>query len=443
MKPFWDSRHTELSRKIPWPQNGVSTPSILICRSSTTRKILRMRKIKLNPSKAQKLTLNKYADGARYTYNACVAAVNDKTHKSNKFILRNAFVTAKNNAFFEGKQWVLDTPKAIRQQAVFEAVKNFKSAFSNKRNGNIDRFKMSFKTLKKQRQQGYVLGIEKAVKFEDDDVSTKCSGKLTILSKSIGSIRFFEKPPIAKVPVAECAIQRDAFGDFWLLVPVYKTVKSSNCGPVVAMDPGVRTPLSYYSPDGSSGFIGLDMKTRIGVIKGRVATVDRRISKADDVLRKKLLYHQRQLFRKYTHVRDDCHWKIVNDVTNNYEGVILPHLHTSRLCGSLKAKTNREMFGISHFILKTRMEMKCEEKGVMFQSPTEEYTSKTCGNCGLINDTLGSSETFKCSCGLVCHRDLHAARNIYIKWLIETERGARASEAFDSLLASCGHLEES
>jgi len=443
MKPFWDSRHTELSRKIPWPQNGVSTPSILICRSSTTRKILRMRKIKLNPSKAQKLTLNKYADGARYTYNACVAAVNDKTHKSNKFILRNAFVTAKNNAFFEGKQWVLDTPKAIRQQAVFEAVKNFKSAFSNKRNGNIDRFKMSFKTLKKQRQQGYVLGIEKAVKFEDDDVSTKCSGKLTILSKSIGSIRFFEKPPIAKVPVAECAIQRDAFGDFWLLVPVYKTVKSSNCGPVVAMDPGVRTPLSYYSPDGSSGFIGLDMKTRIGVIKGRVATVDRRISKADDVLRKKLLYHRRQLFRKYTHVRDDCHWKIVNDVTNNYEGVILPHLHTSRLCGSLKAKTNREMFGISHFILKTRMEMKCEEKGVMFQSPTEEYTSKTCGNCGLINDTLGSSETFKCSCGLVCHRDLHAARNIYIKWLIETERGARALEAFDSLLASCGHLEES
>jgi hypothetical protein len=27
--------------------------------------------------------------------NACVASVNDKTHKNNKFILRNAFVTAK------------------------------------------------------------------------------------------------------------------------------------------------------------------------------------------------------------------------------------------------------------------------------------------------------------------------------------------------------------
>jgi transposase len=386
--------------------------------------------------------LNKYANGARYTYNACVN-VNDGTHKANKFILRNAFVTAKNNAFFEDKQWVLDTPKAIRQQAVFEAVKNFKSAFTNKRNSNIDRFKMSFKTLKKQRQQGYVLGIEKAVKFEDDDIPTKRSGKLTILSKSIGPIRFFEKPPIDKVPEAECAVQRDPFGDFWLLIPVYKVVKPSNHGPTIAMDPGVRTPLSFYSPDGSSGFLGREMKGRIDDIKGRVATVDRRISKADGAFRKKLLWHRRRLFRKYTHVRDDCHWKIASDVTNKYGGVVLPHLQTSRLCGSLRAKTNREMFGISHYILKTRMEMKCEENGTMFQSPTEEYTSKTCGRCGLINASLGSSETFKCDCGLVCHRDLHAARNIYMKWLIETERDARALEAFDPLSASYGHPEES
>jgi transposase len=100
------------------------------------------------------------------------------------------------------------------------------------------------------------------------------------------------------------------------------------------------------------------------------------------------------------------------------------------------------MFGISHFILKERMSQKCEEKSVMFASPTEEYTSKTCGNCGMLNHKLGSSETFRCPCGLVCHRDLHAARNIYMKWFQETERDARAPEAFVPLLVSCDHPSE-
>jgi transposase len=395
---------------------------------------MRTRKIKINPTKVQKLMLNKFSGSARFTYNTCVASVNEKTHKNNKFTLRNAFVSAKNNVFFENKEWLTETPKVVRQQAVFEAVKNFKSAFSNLRNQNIDKFKVRFKTLRHQRENGYVLGVEKAVKFKD--------GVLTILPETIGNVRFFEKPPIVKVPEAECSIQRDRYGDFWLQVPVYKSVKPSCCGPVVAIDPGVRTPMTYYSPDGTNGFLGLEMKDRIDVIKGCVATVDRRISKANGAFRKKLLEHRRRLFRKYTHVRDDCHWKLINDLTNTYGGVILPHLQTSRLCGMLKSKTNREMFGISHFILKERMSQKCEEKGAMFASPTEEYTSKTCGNCGMLNHKLGSSETFRCPCGLVCHRDLHAARNIYMKWFQETERGARALEAFVPLLVSCDHPSE-
>jgi len=122
-----------------------------------------MRKIKINPTKAQKLMLNKFSGAARFTYNACVKSVNDKTHKNNKFILRNAFVTTKDNDFFENKQWLTATPKVVRQQAAFEAVKNFKSAFSNLRNKNIDKFKVRFKSLRHQRENGYVLGIEKAL----------------------------------------------------------------------------------------------------------------------------------------------------------------------------------------------------------------------------------------------------------------------------------------
>lgn len=48
----------------------------------------------------------------------------------------------------------------------------------------------------------------------------------------------------------------------------------------------------------------------------------------------------------------------------------------------------------------------------------EAYTSKTCGNCGFIHNKLGGSKEFKCpKCGLRADRDIHAARNILLRFL--------------------------
>ena len=377
-----------------------------------------MRKIKLNPNRQQRETLNRFGDAARFTYNECVAAVNSKTLSANKMRLRNAFVTAKNNDdYFQDKQWLLETPKVIRQQAAFEAAKNFKAAWTNKARGNIDNFKMGFKS---KRTRGYVIGIEKQLKFNAEQ-------GLVVLPESIGHIRYFEKPPIDKVPEAECRVQRDAFGDFWLLVPVKKAVKPPSPGvadDVVAIDPGIRTPFSCYSPSGHSSLEGIPMKEAIAGIQRRVARTDQRIAAATDKdLRVKLRLYRRRLFKKYQNIRDDAHWKTIQQMTEKYGTVLLPHLETSRLSGGLRAKSNREMFGISHYLFGQRMQQKCEEKSVTYVEANESYTSKTCGRCGFQHASLGSSEQFRCpSCGLRCHRDLHAARNIFLRWYCETQQ---------------------
>jgi transposase len=322
-------------------------------------------------------------------------------------------VTAKNNAFFDNKRWLLETPKVIRQQASFEAAKNFKAAWSNKRNGNISHFRMGFKS---KRDRSYVLGVEKQLSFVKQDA--KNSYLLTVLPETIGSIRFFEKPPINNKPDAECSVMRDAFGDFWLLVPVKKAIKRTPNSAVLAIDPGVRTPFSCYSPDGRASLEGLEMKQRIEEVQQRVAATDRRVAAATSRSeRRKLLLHRLRLFRQYQRVRDDCHWKTIHNMTEEYGTILLPHLETSRLCGGLRAKSNRQMFGVSHFLFKQRMVAKCEEKSVVFVDANESYTSKTCGRCGHLDHDLGDKERFGCpACGLRCHRDLHAARNIYMRW---------------------------
>jgi putative transposase len=48
---------------------------------------------------------------------------------------------------------------------------------------------------------------------------------------------------------------------------------------------------------------------------------------------------------------------------------------------------------------------------------SEAYTSKQCGRCGTLNDKLAGSEVFKCSaCDAVADRDVHAARNILLRF---------------------------
>eukprot|EP00963_Diacronema_lutheri_P009295 scaffold840_cov344-Pavlova_lutheri.AAC.12 len=67
-----------------------------------------------------------------------------------KTSLRNKFVTFKDTPWMVDKEWLSGTPKAIRQQAVFEVVKNFKVAFTDNAHDNIDKFKMSYKKKKTQ-----------------------------------------------------------------------------------------------------------------------------------------------------------------------------------------------------------------------------------------------------------------------------------------------------
>src|SRR5207248_8224269 len=110
-------------------------------------------------------------------------------------------------------------------------------------------------------------------------------------------------------------------------------------------------------------------------------------------------------------------------VCENHHVVILhPEFKTKDMVrrGSFKkihSKTARQMLTWSHYRFCQYLLHKYPWCKVVIC--TEEYTSKTCGCCGVINRNLGSSKTFQC--GATIDRDVNGARNVLLKYITENK----------------------
>jgi putative transposase len=94
----------------------------------------------------------------------------------------------------------------------------------------------------------------------------------------------------------------------------------------------------------------------------------------------------------------------------------------TRLHRRIRSKTARDMLTWSHYSFRQRLLHKAREfPGCHIHIATEEYTSKTCGQCGILNAKLGGSKVFCCGqCGYTADRDANAARHILLlKFLTE------------------------
>lgn len=364
------------------------------------------RRVKLKLKKEQKMQMKKFADGARYTYNKTVESVNNGA-KVNKMQLRNALVTRKNNDFFDDKEWLLETPKVIRQQAVFEACKNYKACFSNLKAKNIKHFTMRFVSKKKKT---WTLGIERAVARSADKT-------LDILPSFIGTVGYFGKLPFDKAPETDCSIHKDARGRYFLNVPVKKEVSKAAFDerPIVALDPGVRKFLTGFRSDNVAFSVGDRFAARLVSVLQHIDGIDSSMSSATPKERQRLRKKKMHLFGKYKDLRDEFHWKVANWLTKEHSLILVPHLQTQQLSQSPRTKGNREMLAVGHYIFLRRLQQKCKERNVGLMIVDEAYTSKTCGSCGSLAK-VGSSETFRCTdCDYRADRDINGARNILIK----------------------------
>ena len=426
--------------------------------------ILKTKKIRIYPTQKQKKFYNKCFGTTRYIYNKIVEFIknnNDKVHKTMKtlsqdgcaqynkktkkycckdihkgyfckkhqktkinygFSLSLGSLREKSQLFtreyIKDNPWLDEIPYDTRQLVINDFIAAYKAAITNFKNGNIDSFDMGFKS-KKQPTQIFHLD-KRVIKSNVTIFKRKKLGKTRLRKKMK---KWYNKNINNKI-TNNCKIIRYKPGQYYLLLTVEENLKDKISNfECVSLDPGVRTFQTFYSPDGIVGKIGDTFSEKYLLKHGhRIDNLNSTLSKIKNGKTKCNLRKRQFLLRtKIKNVISDLHWKTAHFLCKNFETIIIPRFGCKNMSNnklSISSKITRKMLLLSHGAFLEKLKFKCKEYKRKLIITREEYTSKTCTNCGEIKNDLGGNKMFNCSkCNIKIDRDYNGARNILLKTL--------------------------
>jgi IS605 OrfB family transposase len=291
-------------------------------------------------------------------------------------------------------------------QAISECSNNYKSLVEKvKLTGQ--RCQLSFKSKRK--------AITETITLEPGMFSKKT--KNTIFTKTVGKIRtsrnFIQ-------PKHECKMSYNRKTKEWFLILVEDSEKISENleSSVCSIDPGEKTFLTVYDPEGHVISIGQD--NRNSKMFQKLNRIDELNSKKEKTKNKKIKRSLdrsiHRLYKKVKNLRDDLHKKACKFLCENFKNIVIPEYRSKDMLSKLNNDVSRSITSLSYYMFRKRLERKCSEYNCNLFLVTEEYTSRTCGQCGSLNKP--KDRVYSCSkCNLEIHRDYNGARNILLKHL--------------------------
>ena len=323
--------------------------------------------------------------------------------------MRNKYVTGKNISPEE--KWQLSTPKDIRAGAINDMVKNYKTIFSQLKNKQINHFNMNFSSKKDSPS----IEIPKtALKMDNNGIFMY---KTYIPDR----IKISKKQSRLKLNIDyDCRLQFK-HNKWFLIVPIKVKIKQKIINKerkeYCSLDPGIRAFQTIYSED-----MVLQIKIKNEIIKKLQHKIDTFKSLRDKkiIKRKRFKRKERQIYCRLNNLIDDLHHKTIDFLTKTFNYIILPSFESQEMTKKIKIRCiNRNLLQLKHYLFQQRLKAKCDIRSCTLDICTEEYTSKTCGRCGSLNN-VGSKDVYSCNkCNLIIDRDVNGARNIAIKRLKE------------------------
>ena len=207
---------------------------------------------------------------------------------------------------------------------------------------------------------------------------------------------------------------------------VTKSIPSA--GERVALDPGVRTFMTYFSRQ-DAGKYGDEFSTKI--LLPLLHQHDRELSARSKLValksdaqwwRDQMRRANKRVWRTANRIHDlteDLHRRVAYDLVSRYDTIILPTFETKQMTKKgrkLRKRTVREMLNLGFYKFAQTLKWMCEKYGKTLVMCSEEYTSKTRSWDGVIHPKLGSARSI--SDGVITvDRDINGARGIMLKTL--------------------------
>ena len=359
--------------------------------------VTKARRIRIYPSQQQKQLFKQWFGVERKVYNTCINHFNKKDIEFKGWMKMSTLVL---HSLTE------DYMKAVPYQIKNMAVKDSYTARQTnckktKKTGKP--FNLRYKSRKDPIQSCY---IPKSAVSE--------SGIYYTIS---GKLKFSEREWL-KYDICDCRLILD-HGRWYLSIPQkIKIMPTENQGGIVALDPGVRNFLTYFSEDGRFGWLGIHAFDRIMKLNLKCDKLLSRLGLTKNKRQKGKL--KRTLNRTYHRIQDlvdELHWKCINYLVHNFSVIVFPPFEVKGMTKKgrkLRKSVVRSMLALRFFDFKERLKQKCKECGVLYIEQNESYTSKTNSFTGELMNNLGSKEWFMYD-GIKVHRDLNGARNILIR----------------------------
>ena len=397
VKPWFSTKqvtaYNNNSQKTCW-QTFMSSRAE--CRVSDTI-VTKARRIRIYPSQQQKRLFRQWFGVGRKVYNTCINHFDKKDIEFNGWMRMSKAVLSEIT-----ETYMKSVPYQIKSKAVKDSYTSWSTnCKKTKKSGKP--FKLRYKSRKNPVQSCY---IPKSAVSESGIYHT-ISGKLK-----------FSERKFLKNDICDCRLIND-HGRWYLSVPQkIATMPTENQGGIVALDPGIRNFLTYFSEDGRFGWLGIHSFDRILNLNLKRDKLLSRLELTKDRMEKCKL--KRTLNRTYHRIHDlvdELHWQCINYLVHNFSVIVFPPFEVKGMTKKgrkLRKSVVRSMLSLRFFEFKERLKQKCKECGVLYVEQNESYTSKTNSFTGELITNLGSKEWFMYD-GIKVHRDLNGARNILIR----------------------------
>jgi IS605 OrfB family transposase len=302
-----------------------------------------------------------------------------------------------------------NTPKDIRANAVKRCCDAFKTGFTNLRKGNIKHFNMKYK-----KKTDAIQTIELTPKI----ISIQ-SGNIRIAPEFFKEDCVFRCHNNSKKRIMNLVIDHNVDivrrkKEYYIhfTVPTESQI-CEHYKNVAGVDLGIRTFATVHTNNEETTFL-TEYKHRADLLRKFNMKIN--LLKSLKRIRKKHIEKQE---KKKKNLVDRLHWTFVNHLLENNDVIYLGDIKSHDIVNGGKNRALNLAFNdLKFFLLKQRLIYKASLCGKKVFMVPEQYTTKTCSCCGMINNNVGSKEVFECDhCKMVTGRDMNASKNMKLKGL--------------------------